>query len=394
MKKFLSGLALSSLVFAFLACTPEDKPEPEPTPTPQEDPVEADFTFTADGLTVTFANASKNAAKYTWNFGDGETSTDENPTHTYATSDSYEVSLKAVSASGKSNTKKQTVKVAGKAFVAFSYEAGFGRLISFDGAACENVDAASAKWDFGDGEKDESGSLAVSHNFPADGSFTVTLTVNDLVGNPQSYQTSVNVAGDFNVLKGSSMEADDEQYWSMFQVCENNTKRYIEYEFGCVTDGPTNGNEGCLHVFDWPEEGWQCTHMFLYQAIEVEEGRTYKVSVDVKVPEMGCTAMSGIRIYFANNTDFRQAEYPEVADTYPGFRSAGEYNAMRQAIMYCEDGGRWDATDDTISVEVVAPCTGTIFFGLNILYGEKEFTGDWYVDNVKMELLPDVPVVE
>jgi PKD repeat protein len=64
------------------ACKKEDKPT-------------ADFTFTPDGLTVAFENFSKNADTYTWDFGDGSTATDENPSHTYAAEGTYTVSLTA-----------------------------------------------------------------------------------------------------------------------------------------------------------------------------------------------------------------------------------------------------------------------------------------------------------
>ena len=55
----------------------------------------ADFSFTINNYTVSFTNESQNenAGTYIWNFGDGETSTDENPEHTYTADDSYSVML-------------------------------------------------------------------------------------------------------------------------------------------------------------------------------------------------------------------------------------------------------------------------------------------------------------
>ena len=53
----------------------------------------ADFTFVANGLTVTFTNASQNATSYLWSFGDTGTSTETNPVHTYADAGVYTVTL-------------------------------------------------------------------------------------------------------------------------------------------------------------------------------------------------------------------------------------------------------------------------------------------------------------
>ncbi|HEY0039971.1 MAG TPA: PKD domain-containing protein, partial [Flavisolibacter sp.] len=51
-------------------------------------------------LTVTFTNQSTGAVSYLWNFGDGNTSTQQNPTHTYTAYGNYTVTLIATNASG------------------------------------------------------------------------------------------------------------------------------------------------------------------------------------------------------------------------------------------------------------------------------------------------------
>ena len=57
-------------------------------------PPQANFTFTVNGLTAVFTDASSDSGlSYTqnWNFGDGSTSTASNPTHTYAAAGTYTV---------------------------------------------------------------------------------------------------------------------------------------------------------------------------------------------------------------------------------------------------------------------------------------------------------------
>ncbi len=60
----------------------------------------ADFTYQINGMDVNFTNTSVNGVTYTWDFGDGTSSTDMNPTHTYSQIGNYTVNLIATSANG------------------------------------------------------------------------------------------------------------------------------------------------------------------------------------------------------------------------------------------------------------------------------------------------------
>lgn len=71
---------------------------------------DAAFNFSTDTSSVTFTNASQNADSYLWDFGDGSSSPDANPTHNYSSSGSFQVVLTAVNACGQS-TSTQTVTI-------------------------------------------------------------------------------------------------------------------------------------------------------------------------------------------------------------------------------------------------------------------------------------------
>ncbi len=72
----------------------------------------ANFTAVQNLLTATFTNTSTNAISYLWDFGDGMTSTEANPVHTYAATGTYVVTLSATNAC-RTHVKTLNVGVTG-----------------------------------------------------------------------------------------------------------------------------------------------------------------------------------------------------------------------------------------------------------------------------------------
>lgn len=91
--------------------TPTPTPTPAPTPTPTPQPPVVAFNYTVDGLSVSFANRTRNAATWTWTFGDGTSSTARNPTHAYDSAGSWTVTLVATSSTGGTDSASKTVTV-------------------------------------------------------------------------------------------------------------------------------------------------------------------------------------------------------------------------------------------------------------------------------------------
>ena len=90
---------------------PTPVPSPSPSPTPSPKPPIVAFNWSATGLSVSFHNATKNAASWTWDFGDGVTSTARNPSHAYAAAGAYTVTLSAVSTTGARASLSKVVTV-------------------------------------------------------------------------------------------------------------------------------------------------------------------------------------------------------------------------------------------------------------------------------------------
>jgi len=105
MDKILYRIFLTAAVLlaAFVTSCEEEPPDPE------ADPI-AGFSFMADELSVAFTNSSTDAASYRWDFGDGNTTTSESPSHTYEIGGTYEVELTAFNGN-KSDVETVSVTV-------------------------------------------------------------------------------------------------------------------------------------------------------------------------------------------------------------------------------------------------------------------------------------------
>ncbi len=66
---------------------------------------------TSGGLMVTFTNTSVGASSYSWNFGDGNSSTNTNPSNNYATAGNYNVTLIAIGTTCGNDTLRQSITV-------------------------------------------------------------------------------------------------------------------------------------------------------------------------------------------------------------------------------------------------------------------------------------------
>ncbi len=146
----------------------------------QFEPV-ADFTHASNNgyhtpSIITFTNTSQHADTYLWDFGDGSTSTAQNPAHSYSATGSYTVKLTA-SKGALSNEKMVVIQITPfQPVAAFTHASNNGYIaastITFTNTS---TNAASVVWDFGDGSP-TSATTSPVHTYTAPGEYTVTLT--------------------------------------------------------------------------------------------------------------------------------------------------------------------------------------------------------------------------
>jgi serine protease len=152
--------------------------------TPQNNnPLTADFSSSCSDLTCTFTNSSsgEGSITYSWVFGDGNSSSATNPTHTYSQAGTFGVTLVA-------NNGTETSEATGEVTVSnplanVAPTAGYmvttdGLTASFtDTSTDSDGDIAEWHWDFGDGNT--ATAQNPDHTYGAAGSYTVILTVTD-----------------------------------------------------------------------------------------------------------------------------------------------------------------------------------------------------------------------
>ena len=136
-------------------------------------------------LPVQFTDASTGAiTSYLWTFGDGATSTEQNPSHQYNTVGNYTVSLNVTGLAG-SNTKTVTgfitVNKAVPPVAWFSGTPTTGTVPLTVGFTDETIGTVTSYlWTFGDGST--STEKNPSHQYNATGTYSVKLTVTNSAG--------------------------------------------------------------------------------------------------------------------------------------------------------------------------------------------------------------------
>ena len=140
-------------------------------------------------FTCSASDPDGNALYYYWDFGDGQHSHDQNPTHTYRTEGTYTVLLTVSDTMGAKATSTLTITVAVPAnkppvisYFSVCPQEGTAPLTVHCSCSASDPerDTVSYLWDFGDGQT--STAEDPSHTYQASGIYTVTVTVEDSLG--------------------------------------------------------------------------------------------------------------------------------------------------------------------------------------------------------------------
>lgn len=158
----------------------------------------ADFTITEINDTIHFdAGGSTGASQYIWDFGDSSGDTGVAVSHFYSSPTIYTVTLTAKNACGDSVVVTKTVKICLEPVASWTYTiistGANGMQVQFDGSASQN--ATVYKWDFGDGNTNNTSALPI-HTYAVPGLFyKVTLIVENNCGDDDTLAFRLNEIG-------------------------------------------------------------------------------------------------------------------------------------------------------------------------------------------------------
>lgn len=143
----------------------------------------SDFSYTINEDEVTFTNFTIGGDSYLWDFGDSNSSTEENPIHTYATDGDFEVILTVTNECGE-NGATSTISISLLPIASFSTTGGTTDCATFavNFESTSTNDPEVFEWVFEGGTPATSSMANPSVSYSAPGAYDVSLTVSNANG--------------------------------------------------------------------------------------------------------------------------------------------------------------------------------------------------------------------
>lgn len=206
---------------------------------------QANFSSTSPdalGEATSFSNSSTGGSlAYSWEFGDGNSSTEAQPTHTYAAVGTYTVTLTVSNTLGVDTTTGVVeILLAPEASFTTSSPTELGTSTTFTNSS--TGDNLSYLWDFGDGET--STDTTPTHTYAAAGTYTVTLTASNLAASDTAENTVQVLVAPQAAFTSTGPDYLGET--TVFTNTSTGTALTYLWEFG---DGETSTEANPTHVY-------------------------------------------------------------------------------------------------------------------------------------------------
>ncbi len=293
---------------------------------------------------------------YSWDFGDGKTSTGPVTGHTYTTIGTYTVTLTVDDGNGGTDTETVTITVTNTAPTAsFTATPTFGQPpldVTFDASASNdaNGDALTYSWDFGDGNSGTG--VTTSHTYSNEGVYTVTLTVDDGNGGTDTESTTVTVS---LTTCGLSLK-----YRTFDTSNEGATDNQVRPHFIVENTGTTTVNLNEITIRYWyTKEGTQDQNVWIDYA-QLGSNKITTNFVEMASPvtgadhylEVGFTSNAGVITPGENSgqvqTRFAKTNWSnyDETDDYSYNMSHDTFQTWDQVTVYCNGVLAWGTEPD------------------------------------------------
>ncbi|MEX0968329.1 MAG: PKD domain-containing protein [Bacteroidia bacterium] len=235
-------------------------------------------------VTVHFSDLSSNSTSVSWDFGDGNISSDRNPVHTFKKGGTYTV-RQFVHNGCSYDTATYEVRVHPKPQMDFSIDklkSCDGELITFTN---RTPDLSGSTWHFGDGHSTHDRSP--QHRYEHPGTYLVKL-----VAHTQTFGCTDSVMDTIQIIEGPVAEVfpDFQRGCQPLEVDFRNFSvkaKYYVWKFG---DGNTSGKDEPVHTFQ--DSGTHYVQLIAYNDLGCTDTGFVTIEVDPK-PESRFSVLNG-----------------------------------------------------------------------------------------------------
>lgn len=249
---------------------------------------------TEDYLEYAFTNSSSDATTYLWDFGDGNTSTEESPIHVYETPNVYIVNMTATNDFNLSTSLSRTIDIQAPVTAGFTFEVDatdYKTYIFTD----TSIDAVTLLWEFGDGFQFTG--MNPSHTYEEDGTYDVTLTATSVTGNTDVVSEQLIISEGFVVKVLNGDFSDGTSSWKPSSFAGSNSNA-----FNTSSDGDTLDYSGVDTGVNTPGAKYTGTSSMVgplgslsrtsdsraaYQEITVEANKQYVIEFNAAITNSG-----------------------------------------------------------------------------------------------------------
>ncbi|MBL4655088.1 MAG: PKD domain-containing protein, partial [Bacteroidia bacterium] len=322
-----------------------------------EEPAVANFTTNTSvclGATNSFTdNSTKNPTSWFWNFGDGNTSTSQDDTHTYLAAGIYDAYLVVSNNTGCTDTMYQTVYVSGNDpvanFTASPTTVCTGEPVSFT----DITSNFPSVWDWNFGDGNNSNLQNPTHQYVIAGNYSITLIAANGCNNDTELKVLYITVNDGPVANFSDDSPTCLGQATSFTDLTTGTIGTWSWEFG---DGSTSPLQDPLHTYA-TDGNYQVILTVSGSGCSTADTQNVAIELPPTADFSFSTACVGNALQFTDQTtggglvnwywDFGDGNFSVLKDPTNTYSNAGSYDVQ---LIVIDNKGCVDSITQSVTV--------------------------------------------